>query len=169
MVAILYYGVPPSERGAGFVRFIDSDNPADEGRELPRPDAGLGRNALKFEWGFIELNGRPTKIMVPGSTPLALAICCHALASNDRGLAMHQRFKHRVMDKWSHDEPWAISAEEVFTVCNQIEADELTPQQRHAIDKDRAAPENEGGRGVESAIVWDTDEQGNRIRARGAD
>jgi hypothetical protein len=166
MTAIVYYGVPPSdEHGSGFVRFIDQDNPADKGRELPAKHV----NAMRFEWGYIELNGRATKAMVPGAAPLALAICCHALASDDRGLALYQRFKLRVMDKWLRDQPWAISAEEVAAVCDRIEADELTPEQLRAIERERPAPESEGGRGVEREIVWDTDEAGQRIRPRGAE
>jgi hypothetical protein len=162
MTSIIYYGVPPSDDGWGFVRFIDSDDPADHGRDLPAKHV----NGLRFEWGYIELNGKPTKVMVPGAAPLALAICCHALASDERGLKIYQRFKLRVMEKWARDQPWAISAEEVAAVADRIEGDELTPQQLHAIERERPPPESEAGRGVEGAIVWDTDEKGNWIKPR---
>lgn len=159
-MATIYYGVPSTKKADGFVRFMDSDVPS-QGHPLP----GVG----KPEWGFVVADGRQTKIMAPGAAAIALAICRHALKSDGQGLALYQRFKRRVMEKWPADQPWAITAEEVIAVCEQIIADELTPQQLQVIERDKGVPESEGGRGVEGPIVWDTDEAGNRRKPRGSD
>ncbi len=163
---IVYYGA--SKDGRVVVRFQDAHNVKDTGSNLLlRFD--LAQHAEQFAWGKVMIGERESKALVEGAAQLALAICAHALADDDRGLRLHQRFKLRVMTEWKAGEPWAISAEEVAAVCDKIEGDELTPQQRAAIDNDKAVVERETGRGVESAIVWDTDEQGNRFRPRGAD
>lgn len=162
MTSIIYYGIRAPDDKRGLVRFLDRDDQSDRGHELPAKHV----NAIPFDWGFGVLHGQPTKALVPGAAPLALAICCHALADDDRGLRIYQRFKLRVMDKWPADQSWAITAEEVAAIADQIEADELTPQQLAAIEREKAPRETEGGFGVEGPIVWDTDEQGNRTKPR---
>lgn len=162
MTSIIYYGFPPLGNHQGFVHFIDRDDPNDKGRDLPAKHV----NKAKFEWGYLEVRGQPSKAMVAGAAPLALAICCHALGSDDRGMKVYQRFKQRVMSKWPRGEEWAITAEEVAVICDQIEADELTPQELRTVDRERPAIETEYGRGVEGPIVWKTDERGQWVKPR---
>jgi hypothetical protein len=161
---IVYFGVPAAERMV--VRYLDKDDPSDKGANLPLRD-DLAQHAPAFDWGKAMVGERESRALVVGASQLALAICAHALADDARALKLHQRFKLRVMGGWLAGKAWAITAEEVATTCDAIEADELTPQQKAEIERDKPVIEREGGRGVEGAIVWDTDESGQRIRQRG--
>lgn len=91
---IRYYGFPVPGTMT-IVRYVDDERQRTKPRDLPmRRD--LAQHAEAFEWGKLVVNGQETNAMPKGADALALAICAHALADDQRALALYQRFKRRV-------------------------------------------------------------------------
>jgi hypothetical protein len=158
-MTIIYYGIP----GANLAKFGDGDGhkPA---QPLPiRWD--LAQHGA-FAWGHLTVGTKQVPAHVHGAAQLALALCAHALADDDRAMALYQRFKMRAMDKWKADEPWSITVEEIAAICDQIEVDaKATEKERLAADRDRPPIESETG-GTDfgkGGVKWHTDEKGRQI------
>jgi Family of unknown function (DUF6166) len=66
-----------------------------------------------FEWGYAG----------SGPAQLALAILADALEDNDKAIALHQRFKFRIISKLHRDKSWTLPREYVLAVANTIEED----------------------------------------------
>lgn len=162
-MTVRYYGIP----GKNAVKYgDDADNkPA---QVLPaRTD--LVHRSIPFAWGHVEIAGRAKPAMVEGAATLAIALCAHALADDDRAVRLYQRFKMRVMDKWKADEAWSITVAEVAAACDQIEADavDIAKAQRE-VDRDKPPIETDrGGQDFgKGGVVWSTDDHGRPIEPK---
>lgn len=157
---IRYYGIPRSN----LVKFGD-DADSKPAQPLPKRD-DLAQHP-PFAWGHRMVGTKTVVAQVDGAAGLALALCAHALADDQRAVALYQRFKMRAMDKWAPDIPWSVTVEEICAVCDKIEADtkEIAKAQAEA-DRDRPKVESEVGGGLDPSkggIQWTTDDRGNKL------
>lgn len=103
-----------------------------------------------------------------GRTALARALLIDVLADDARTLKLYQRFKLRTVSTWEAGKPFTITEDEILAIVADIESIERDPgiaAERRKVQHERAPVNTEYGPGV----LWDTDEQGNRVRPRGAD
>lgn len=160
---IRYYGIP----GTNIVKF-GNDEDHKPAEQLPRRD-DLVQLDDHYAWGRLKIGDRETPAQVAGAAPLALALCAHALRNDQRAIALYQRFKMRVMEKWKATEPWAVTVEEIAAVCDRIEEDAAaTEKERLAIERERPGIETDtGGQSFgHGGVVWHTDEAGREVKPK---
>jgi len=84
----------------------------EDGRPLPLRLKLRNHSPTGFEWGY------------GGSGPAQLALAiCSAVVSDQRALAVYQRFKFRVIGG-IEDQHWELTEAEVLRVIEEIEAEE---------------------------------------------
>ncbi len=111
-VGDVVYAGNRDKRGAHVSKVTMVDTPHTGGvisRLNPRTDL-FNHSPTGFEWSY------------GGSGPaqLALAMCCDALANDDRAIAVYQRFKWLHVASFAKDS-WQLSANEVRLACAEIE------------------------------------------------
>lgn len=148
-MSIRYYGHPVVRAGA-IAAYTAKIHDGDNITSLP-PRFDISRHADGFAWGPIMVGTRPSKATVPGAAQLALALLCHALNNDGRALALHQRFKMRVMEKWPADHAWSMTPEEIAVVCDKIEEnDSLTVAARVEVSREPVIGDREPAVGLAS-------------------
>lgn len=150
-MAIRYYGYPLKQNGIVYAYAVKVSDGL-KSIDLPlRTD--LAKHADAFAWGNTKIGERESKAMKPGAAQLALSLLCHALNNDGRASALHQRFKNRVMAKWTFEQAWSMTVEEIAAVCDKIEADEMPTAQREAIAREAVAGDREPAAGVASKVT----------------
>lgn len=150
-MATRYYGYPRT-KGVEIISYAVNVTDLHSINPLPlRRD--VSDHAEAFAWGHVRIGTRESKAIVPGAAQLALALLCHALNNDGRALALHQRFKMRVMDKWDPLKTWSMTPEEIAATCDKIEEDEPSAAQRDAIAREPVVGDREPSAGVASAVT----------------
>lgn len=104
--AITYHGRIIASGAAPKIEVVDHG----KSTPLPARDDLIDLRAEPFDWGD----------RAAGSTKLALALCAHALADDQRAVRVHERFRDEVVSIMA-DDRWVLTKAGIAAVVDTIE------------------------------------------------